>query len=193
MVEIRVPAATIVKVLVTAVLVWAALKLLPDFLFFLLALLLAMALSPVVAWLERRGWKRGLAVGVVSLLTVGTILAFLVFVGPPLVSQVVALLGNLPEYRQKVSTHIGPSYPVVRQVLDQILSLPTSPEVAKSLRQPLFWGEAAIVGVTVSILVLTLTLYLVADWKATYAWLTAAESQCQTRRSQRGANVSASP
>ncbi|HXM75605.1 MAG TPA: hypothetical protein VN971_02415, partial [Thermoanaerobaculia bacterium] len=58
-VEIRVPAATIVKVLVTAVLVWAALKLLPDFLFFLLALLLAMTLSPVVAWLERRGWKRG--------------------------------------------------------------------------------------------------------------------------------------
>jgi predicted PurR-regulated permease PerM len=172
-VEIRVPAATIVKVLVTAVLVWAALKLLPDFLFFLLALLLAMALSPVVAWLERRGWKRGLAVGVVSPLTVGTILAFLLFVGPPLVSQVAALLGNLPEYRQRVNTRIGPSYPVVRQILDQILSLPTSPEVAKSLRQPLFWGEAAIVGVTVSILVLTLTLYLVADGKATYAWLLA--------------------
>jgi len=172
-VEIRVPAATIVKVLVTAVLVWAALKLLPDFLFFLLALLLAMTLSPVVAWLERRGWKRGLAVGAVSLLTVGTIVAFLVFVGPPLISQLVALLDHFPEYRQKVSAHIGPSHPIIRQILDQILSLPSSPEVAKSLREPLFWGEAAIVGVTVSILVLTLTLYLVADGKATYAWLLA--------------------
>ncbi|MEP6767304.1 MAG: hypothetical protein ABJC61_01455, partial [Acidobacteriota bacterium] len=54
-VELHVPVTTIVKVLVTAVLVWAALKLLPDFLFFLLALVLAVSVSPLVSRLERRG------------------------------------------------------------------------------------------------------------------------------------------
>jgi predicted PurR-regulated permease PerM len=173
LVEIYVSAVTIVKVLVTAVLVWAALKLISDFLFFLLALLLAMTLLPLVAQLERRGIPRKLAVSLVSLLTVGMILAFLVLVGPRLASQLATLLGQLPEYRSRLNTRIGPGHPVIREVLDQILSLPSSPEVARSLRKPLAWGEVAIAGVTVTILVLTLTLYLVADGKKTYAWLLA--------------------
>ena len=172
-VELHVPIATIVKVLFTAILVWAALKLLPDFLFFLLALVLAVSLSPLVARLERRGVSRGWAVAIVALLTVGTILAFLFLVGPPLVSQLTTLFGKLPEYRKRVDTRVGPQHPVFGQVLDQILALPSSPEVAASLKKPMAWGEAAITGVTVSILVLTLTLYLVADGKRTYAWLLA--------------------
>ncbi len=172
-VELHVPVATIIKVLITAVLVWAALKLLPDFLFFLLALVLAVSLSPLVSRFERRGLSRGWAVALVSLLTVGVILAILFLVGPPLVSQLVALFGKLPEYRKRVQGRLGPGYPVIGQILDQILALPSSPEVAASLKKPQAWGEAAIVGVTVSILILTLTLYLVADGKRTYAWLLA--------------------
>ncbi|MCA1609662.1 MAG: AI-2E family transporter [Acidobacteria bacterium] len=172
-VELHVPVTTIVKVLITAVLVWAALKLLPDFLFFLLALVLAVSVSPLVSRLERRGMSRGWAVGLVAVLTIVVILAFLFLVGPPLVSQLVTLFGNLPEYRKRVAGRLGPQYPVISQVLDQILALPSSPEVAASLKKPQAWGEAAIVGVTVSILVLTLTLYLVADGKRTYAWLLA--------------------
>lgn len=172
-VELHVPATTIVKILVTVVLVWAALKLLPDFLFFLLALLFAMTLSPLVARLERRGIRRALAVSVVVVLTVGTVLAFVVLVGPPLVSQLATLFGQFPEYQRRVESYIGPDRPVLRQVLAQIFALPTSPEIARSLRKPLAWGEAAIAGVTVTVLVLTLTLYLVADGKRTYAWLLA--------------------
>ncbi len=172
-VELHVPVTTIVKVLITAVLVWAALKLLPDFLFFILALVLAVSVSPLVSRLERRGMSRGWAVALVAVLTIVVILAFLFLVGPPLVSQLVTLFGNLAEYRKRVAGHLGPQYPVISQVLDQILALPSSPEVAASLKKPQAWGQAAIVGVTVSILVLTLTLYLVADGKRTYAWLLA--------------------
>ncbi len=107
------------------------------------------------------------------LLTVGTVLAFFVLVGPPLVSQLASLFGQFPEYQRRVESYIGPDRPVLRQVMAQIFALPTSPEIARSLRKPLAWGEAAIVGVTVTVLVLTLTLYLVADGKRTYAWLLA--------------------
>ncbi len=171
--ELHVPVATIIKVLITALIVWAALKLLPDFLFFLLALVMAISISPVVARLERRGLSRSWSVAVVALLTVGIIFTFLFLIGPPLASQLVTLFEKFPEYRKRVETRVGPQHPLVSQVLDQILALPTSPEIAKSIKKPLAWGEAAIAGVTISILVLTLTLYLVADGKRTYAWLLA--------------------
>ncbi|MEO8433165.1 MAG: AI-2E family transporter [Acidobacteriota bacterium] len=171
-IELHVPVPTIVKVLLTALLVWAALKLVPDFLFFLLALLLAVTLTPLVAGLERRGMKRGWAVALVALGTVLTIAAFVVFVGPPLVTQLVNLFGNFPAYRKSVQAHVGPNHPFVSQVLDQILSVPDSPELT-SWKNRLAWGQTAMAAVVVAILVLTLTLYLVADGKRTYAWLLA--------------------
>ena len=171
-IELHVPVPTIVKVLLTALIVWAALKLVPDFLFFLLALLLAVTLSPIVARLESRGVRRGWAVVLVAILTVGTIVAFVVFVGPPLVTQLVNLFANFPAYRRSVQAHIGPNHPFIGQVLDQILSVPDSPELT-SWKNRLAWGQTVMAAVVVAILVLTLTLYLVADGKRTYAWLLA--------------------
>ena len=46
-VEVHIPVATIVKVLVTAVVVWAVLQLVPEFLLFLLTLLASITLAPV--------------------------------------------------------------------------------------------------------------------------------------------------
>src|SRR5512141_2433344 len=119
--ELHVPIPTIVKVLVTAVLVWAALRLLPDFFFFLLALLLAVTLSPLVQRLEARGMDRGWAVALVAFALVITLGGLLALVGPPLVSQVAALVEHLPEYRRRVQTHIGPEHPLARGLLDEIL------------------------------------------------------------------------
>lgn len=172
-VQLHVPITTIVKVLVTALVVWAALKLLPEFLFFLLALLLAISIAPLVAKLERRGLSRSLAVILVTLVTVGTLVAFVVLVGPPLVSQLMALIQHFPEYQKRIENRIDPSHPMVKRVVQQIFAIPASPEIASSLKRPLAWGEAAVAGVTVAVLVLTLTLYLVADGKRTYAWLLA--------------------
>jgi predicted PurR-regulated permease PerM len=172
-VQLHVPIATIVKVLVTALVVWAALKLLPEFLFFLLALLLAISIAPLVANLERRGLSRSLAVVLVTLVTVGTLIAFVVLVGPPLVSQLTTLVQRFPEYQKRIESRIDPSHPMVKRVVEQIFAIPSSPEIASSLKKPLAWGEVAIAGVTVAVLVLTLTLYLVADGKRTYAWLLA--------------------
>lgn len=66
-VELHVPLATIVKVLLTALLVWAVLQLVPQLLLFVLTLLVAITLFPVVAFLERLGLSRGLSVAAVGL------------------------------------------------------------------------------------------------------------------------------
>ena len=63
-VELSIPFGTIVKVLVAAILVFAVLKLWLPFLIFLVAVLIAVTLAPVVTWLEksravRTVWRSG--------------------------------------------------------------------------------------------------------------------------------------
>lgn len=172
-VDLRLPFATIVKVLLTALLVWSALRLVPHFFLFLLTLLFAVTLSPAVAWLERRGLSRGAAVGTVGALLVAAMLLFLFLVVPSLTEQIYALVQNLPAFREGVEAHLSRDHPLLNQLALQILDLPASPRVAASLKQPLAWGQVAVVGVTVTVLVLVLTLYLLLDGKRTYAWLLA--------------------
>jgi len=55
----------------------------------------------------------------------------------------------------------------------QALALPSSPEVAASLKRPLAWGQLAVVGITASIVGFALVLYLLLDGRRAYAWLLA--------------------
>ena len=172
-VDVRLPLATIVKVLLTALLVWAALQLVPHFFLFLLTLLFAVTLSPAVAWLDRRGLSRGAAVGIVGASVVAAILAFIFLVIPSLTEQIYALIQHLPAYRAGVEARLSREHPLLNGLVLQILDLPASPRVAASLKQPLAWGQVAVVGMTVTILVIVLTLYLLLDGKRAYAWLLA--------------------
>ena len=172
-VELHVPFATIVKVLATALLVWAALKLTLPFLFFLLAVLLAIALSSPMLWLERRGLSHGLAASLVALGVVALIAAFVLFVLPPLVDQILKLSQNFEAYRDRVKSNVSPGHPVIGNLVLQILELPRSPEVAASLKRPLAWGRVAVTGGIAAILMVVLTVYLRLDGKRLYAWLLA--------------------
>jgi predicted PurR-regulated permease PerM len=170
--ELHVPLATIVKVLVTAVVVWAALRLLPDFFFFLLALLFAVTLSPLVARMEARGISRGWAVALVALAFVITVAGLVIVVGPPLVSQMVTLVERLPEFTARVHAHIPAQHGLLRNLVTEVLAFPSSARVTAALH-PIEWGATAIVAATVAVLVVSLTLYLLADGKRTYAWILA--------------------
>jgi hypothetical protein len=76
-VRLDVPWLTILKVLSAAALVWIWLQIWPIVMVILVSLVLTVALEPVVRWLERRRFTRGLAVlavGVVTLVTFGAFL-----------------------------------------------------------------------------------------------------------------------
>jgi len=172
-IELHVPAATIVKVLLTAIVVWAILTLIPELLLFFVAILLAMTLSPIVAWLERRGLSKPLAIGVVGFTILALVVAFIALVVPPLASQITALVRDYRAYRLQATRQIPADYPFLKQVAQQILDLPTSPQLAAAWKQPLAWGRAAVVGGTAAVLLFVLVLYLLLDGKRTYAWLLA--------------------
>jgi predicted PurR-regulated permease PerM len=171
--ELHVPVATIVKVLLTALLVWATLQLVPELLLFVLAVLAAVTLSPVVARIERWGVSRTVAVAIVAIAIVGVASAFVALVIPPLTSQISMLADNYRSYRAGVDRQLSPDYPFLKRVVLQILDLPSSPEVAASLKRPLAWGRVAVVGLTGVVLGIVLVIYLLVDGKKTYAWLLA--------------------
>ena len=164
-VRLSVPVSTILKVLLTLACVWVLLKLAPSLILLILALVLAITLWPVVDGLERRGSPRGLAVGLIAAGIIAVLAAFVLLVVPPLVTQSVELAGNIGAYRKNVQAHLGPDHPVLGGLLSQVFDIPSSPEVAHTLKRPLAWGQLA--------LELVLALYLMMDGKRTYAWLLA--------------------
>jgi predicted PurR-regulated permease PerM len=172
-VRLELPFATIVRVLVAALLVWIALKLWLLFLVFLVAVLFAVTLHPVVAWLQRRGVSRGLAVTTVAVTVLALILAFAVFVLPPLIGQLLRLAENFPSYRARVESHVPADQPFLKEIASEIFELPTSPAIKAWLSQPLLWGKIAVGVLGLTFFLYVLTVYLLLDGKRVYAWLLA--------------------
>jgi predicted PurR-regulated permease PerM len=172
-VELHLPVSTILKVLVTAALLWGFLRLVPELLLLILAVLLALTLAPVVAWLESKRLPRSLGVGIVTVFFLIGIASVVWFVIPVLLSQISTLVDNYRTYRTNAEHHLSSQPSFVKQLVLQALDLPSSPEVASSLKRPLAWGWIAVVGITTAVLMFALTLYLLLDGKRTYAWLLA--------------------
>jgi len=172
-VRIEIPFATIARVLVAALLVVVVLKLWLLFLIFLVAVLFAVTLHPVVTWLQNRGLSRGLAVATVGVTVLALILAFAVFVLPPLVGQLIRLGQNFPAYRDRVEAHIPADQPFLKEIASEIFDLPTSPGIRRWLEQPLVWGKIAVGVVALTFFLYVLTMYLLLDGKRVYAWVLA--------------------
>jgi predicted PurR-regulated permease PerM len=172
-VRLDVPVATILKILIAAVCVWALLRLVPSLILVAVALILAVTLWPLVDRLERRGLSRSVAVGIVGLGMVGVVALFVMLVLPPLATQTMEAVTNIGAYRRNVQAHLSPDHPLLARVMAEVFDIPSSPEVAHSLKRPLAWGQMLLTGSLAAVLVLVLTLYLLLDGKRTYAWLLA--------------------
>lgn len=172
-VKIVIPFATIARLLVAALVVWVVLKLWLLFLVLLVAVLIAVTLHPVVAWLQRRGLSRGLAVAVVGVTLLGLILSFAVFVLPPLVAQLIRLAENFPAYRERIERHIPSDQPFLKEIAGEVFDLPSSPGIRAWLGQPLLWGKIAVGVIGLTFFLYVLTVYLLLDGKRVYAWLLA--------------------
>ena len=172
-VKIVIPFATIARLLVAALVVWVVLKLWLLFLVLLVAVLIAVTLHPDVAWLQRRGLSRGLAVAVVGVTLLAIILSFAVFVLPPLVAQLIRLAENFPAYRERIERHIPSDQPFLKEIAGEVFDLPSSPGIRAWLSQPLLWGKIAVGVIGLTFFLYVLTVYLLLDGKRVYAWLLA--------------------
>lgn len=71
------------------------------------ALFLALGIDPLVSWLEKHGWKRGLAILVVLVGLLGVVAAFVLAIVPVIVDQVGNLIEQAPELIDQLFTQRG--------------------------------------------------------------------------------------
>jgi predicted PurR-regulated permease PerM len=171
--DVRIPMATIIKVVGSGLGLWAMYLLWPEFLLFLLSVLLAVTLHPAIRWMEDRRIPRGLCVAIIAALAVGLLVLFVTVVLPPLTTQMNHLLQNLPEFRARILSRIPVRYPAVHKIVRELFDSPASPTVVGRFDRWLAWGSSAISGAVLTVVVLVLTLYLLLHGKSLYAWILA--------------------
>jgi predicted PurR-regulated permease PerM len=152
---------------------WALLRLWPEFVLLLFAVVLAVALYPIVTWLERKKVSRGAAIGLIALGLLVVIVGLLALVTTSLAEQMSRLIQDFPDFRARVEQRIPASYPILRRIVAEIFALPRSPELASQLQRPLALGTSVLAVALSMLFTMVITVYLLLDGKRLYAWLIA--------------------
>ena len=160
---------TILKILSAAALVWIWLQIWPIVMVVLVSLVLAVALEPVVRWLERRRFKRGLAVLVVGTVTLVAFGAFLFAAVAPLTEQTKLLAGRIASFQESVAVRVPVA---VARVVRRGPQDPAQMMSAIAARVPEI-ASAVLTAAAMTLFAFILTLYLLADGRSTYEWVIA--------------------
>ncbi len=171
--DLRIPMATVFKLIGSGLGLWATYLLWPEFLLFLISVLFAVTLSPAVRWMEQRRLRRALSVAIIAALAIVLLAVFVMFVMPPLTGQLTHLLENLPEFRARVLSRIPLRYPGIHKIIRELFESASSSMAAGAFSRWFAWGQSAASGVVVTVVILVLTLYLLLHGKSLYAWILA--------------------
>jgi predicted PurR-regulated permease PerM len=107
----------LVLLILAACLAWV---LKPILLLFAIVILLATVLNPIIAFLERKGIKRGLAVLLLGVIFVGVLALVFWLLVPPLLEQLNELIRRTPEYWNRLQTQaeaFSQRYPYIQNAL----------------------------------------------------------------------------
>jgi predicted PurR-regulated permease PerM len=171
--ELHIPMTTILKLIGSGLGLWAVWLLWPEFLLFLIAILLAVTLNPAVEWLERKRIARSVSVIVIASVALGLLALFVVFLLPPLTAQMSHLFQDGPAFRARILDRIPARYPAVQSMIRALFDWSSSLKAITVFERSFAWGQSAATGLVTSAIVLVLTLYLLLDGKSLYAWLLA--------------------
>jgi predicted PurR-regulated permease PerM len=168
--RLEVPPRTIATVAFGLLLIWLLIKLSTVLIQVLLALLLTAALDPLVTRLERRGWTRTRAVGVLLLGTFAIIAAVLALAIPAMISEGRQLSSDLPSYVERARPYFK-GHPEAYARLQDFAN--------RRAKDPsLYLAHARTVGLGIGtlllqlLLLITMTAYLlVADGERLLFWL----------------------
>jgi predicted PurR-regulated permease PerM len=169
--RIVVPTSTLVSLVITVLLtmasLWVVTSLTGVILLIVLSLLMAVVLSDLAGWLERRGVGHGIAalISIVAvLLVVGFVLAITI---PPLVTELDEFFSNLPRIGERLRTRLAGNPGLYQALASKIEDLRRDPTGIMTGAFHFGWGLAT--NVFAGILMLTLTLYFLIDGARTRA------------------------
>src|SRR5882724_6440295 len=118
--------------------VWRLIELL------ILAILVAVALYPIVRWIESKRLARWIGLTTASALLLATSIGFFAFLGPMLVKQTASAIENVPQLKEELLSHLPARGPLKRMATESIDTVAgAQPVVSKALDL----GKTALIGI----------------------------------------------
>jgi predicted PurR-regulated permease PerM len=171
-IEILVPAKTLFKIFLAILLIACVMKLAPLLMLLFLSLLIAVTLSPILNWIDKRGAPRWVGVLIIVLGLLGLVGIFFGVILPNIVSQVSAFVADWPRMRQELVSQI-PENSMFHPYASKVLHGQGLPGQSSMLDHFLTAGQAVAGGVFTLLVVLILSVYLVVDGPRTFQWMLA--------------------
>lgn len=163
--EIRIPWATIFKVLAAFFLWFLWFRLWQIVTLVLVAIIIAVGLAPAVQWLERHRWPRWLASAAVVVLLAGTLIGFVVLTGTQLSDEA----QNLGQRAQELEREIMRRAP--KPIVDLVREADAKPDASMIAPYAMRVGRALLGGLAVFVLATILVLYFLIEAAQTYDWV----------------------
>jgi predicted PurR-regulated permease PerM len=162
---LRIPWATLWKVITAIALVWLWLRLWQLVMVVLVAIIIAVGLAPATRWLERRRWPRWAAAAVVTLVVFGAFVGFFALTWASLSDQARDVGGRIGELEQDVAKRVPK--PLI-ELFGQAGGKPGASMIAPYAAR---LGREVVSGIVVFVLAFILVLYLLVEAELTYAWV----------------------
>jgi predicted PurR-regulated permease PerM len=153
---------TLLWVLVGIAAVWLAMELWTVIVVMLVALVLVGTFDPFVAWLERRGLKRGRALALIFLVVAAGIAAILLVTLPPLLVQLKGIISNAPSERRKIVEFLS-QYSWTSAFGRALREVPLDDLVVRAGNDLLAYSSQILAAIGYAITTLFLAIYLLAD------------------------------
>jgi predicted PurR-regulated permease PerM len=126
------------------------------------ALVLVGTFDPIVAWLERRGIRRGRALVLVFVAATLALAAVVLLMVPPLFAQLLQLIDHAPRERERI-VHALSGYGWTKPLINAIEDLPLDKLGARSGAAMIGYSTKLLAAVGYGISTLFLAIYLLAD------------------------------
>jgi predicted PurR-regulated permease PerM len=167
-VRIDITWSSLLRIFLAISLVGIVLALWPMIELLILAILVAVALYPIVRWSENRNLPRLAGLIAASAILLATAVGFFAFLGPMLLKQTAAAIENVPQLKEELLNHLpdhGPINRMAKEALNTVAG--AKPLVAKALDL----GKTALIGVVDFGLIIVLAIYLMADGPRLLRWV----------------------
>lgn len=163
--EIRVPWATIFKVLAAFFIWYLWFQLWQIVTLILVAIIIAVGLAPAVEWLERHRWPRWLASATLVLLLAGTLIGFFILTGAQLRDEAQNLGQRATELEQEILRRAP------KPIVDLVRDANAKPDASMIAPYAIRFGRALLGALAVFVLAAILVLYFLIEAGQTYDWV----------------------
>ncbi len=179
--QLRIPFTTLVKVALFLLLVMVTIKIVPLLAIIYVAAMVAVVMAAAVGWLEKKGFRRGLALTLIAVAIFACVLLFLFVVVPAMFTEIKDLIHNAPQIAQRLERQIPSAAPYIKSITVQATWPPQPGKQNEWLARGAIAGWYAVEAIMAIFLTLVIAVYFVIEGRMALAWLVSFASD-ETRK-----------